>query len=106
MDIGIGTLGLLPKDFWELTFADLIRLTEAFYYKHHLDWDIARHEMAFFRNSIPHFGSSPRTATKPKDIIKLPIDGYMSARKVSIEEFLEIAKTDMKHLKINPKDIG
>lgn len=50
MQVGIGELGLMPRDFWELTFAELYLLMRSNRLRIERNWEIARWEATILIN--------------------------------------------------------
>lgn len=106
MDLFIGTIGLLPDQFWNLTLADLIRIKEAWTHNQGQDWDRTRYQTTMILNTA--FGQKKQH--KPTDLLKLPHDNVNFARRAwtkdEIKQIERDFEDDIVNLKLSPDDIN
>lgn len=84
MEVAFSEIGLLPDEFWDLTWREFNLIA-----KHResvivREWDIAR--------TLASWSVSPHTKKpiKPQDLLKLPIDKKSSTNVATLEEFEKV----------------
>lgn|GEM_PF-2911647 len=95
MDQGIGTLGLSPDVFWLLTWADFVRLMEAWTHNQNQSWDRTRYQSTMVANCA----MGRKKTINPKDLFKLPHD-FSSESKTPLPTKEEMDALKGKYMKL------
>lgn len=89
MDHYIGQVGIDPDKFWRYTWAENIRLSEAYRIKANREWEHTRYIAAMIHNVNCQKQSQMK---KPEELIRLPIDGNNKGKPKSTREQYEAFK--------------
>lgn len=96
LDFALGELGLLPDDFWNLTWGDYIRIRDGFFKRNEINWLHTRYLASIMVNINRDKKKRP---VLPSDLVPLKLD-KLETKKEFTPIKTQFSKEEIREIKI------